>query len=181
MKAGLLLRIGIHLLGIWAIYTAITTGVYQAHLMISIGGFNVRLWFTDGTYVGGFFAYFVFPLLFAFCAFAFAGRIQRALLGPEGDAPLARDAFAPIGLWMIGCKILGLYLIADSGAGMIATMFEMVALRAGGGEFSESQVTSDIIANVVGIVAGVTLARRTEWVVRWCGALMRGEKTEAPP
>ncbi len=93
----------------------------------------------------------------------FAGKITRALLGSaaeetSGTVPLALAT-------KILIKLLALYLIGSFGGPMVATLYELLAVRSANTTVSEVQVTSDLIANGVGIAFGLWLGLRTDRVI----------------
>jgi hypothetical protein len=160
MTAGTLLRVGIHFIGLWALLGGLSSGAYYLHAHFS--GFAVDY---DGrdTLGSWLYGHAIIPLVFALFCFGFGGRIARFLLGATAEQSFDAEHSAPAIRVLI--KLLALYLFGLYAAPMAATAYEFMAVRAGNQSMSELQVTSDLIANGVGIAFSVWLGIRTDSVI----------------
>ena len=160
MKAGTLLRIGLYLVAVWALFTATTAGAYQ--LLYFIGNYQHGVGFFLQQMMPALAAYFVFPLVFAVGLFATAGRLERLLLGRRAEEPLGPVPAASRELLTTALQVLGAYLLITYGAALVATGFELFVLRARSEGLAHTQAVSDLIANLIGVGAGFVLLLRTE-------------------
>lgn len=163
MKAGTILRIGIYLVAVWALFTAVTAGAYQ--LLYFIRDYEHGLGFFLQHMMPALATYFVGPLVFAVVLFATAGRIERLLLGARADETVCASPTASRGLLTAALQVLGAYLLITYGAALVATGFELFALRVRNEELAHTKAISDLIANVVGVGAGVVLTLHTERIL----------------
>lgn len=161
MKVGLILRIGIYIIGLWSLYNGLTAAVYYCYSALTdrpgalLGSEN---------YNATLFGYAVVPLVFALMCFGFAGGITRVLLGSLAhEAVNTSAAKAPV----LKCcvKLLALYLIGFFAAPLVATIYELAAVKSGNRAFAEAQVTSDLIANGLGVGFALWLVFRTDRVI----------------
>ena len=158
MTAATLLRVGIHLLGVYALFTGLMSGVYYGYHALR----NVPTEFGTGVDAPAIFGYACVPLLFALACFGFAGKITRLLLGSRGDESIQGNST----FVRVAVKVLGLYFAGLYGAPLVATIFELAAVRSGNTAFSNEQVTSDLISNALGIAFAAYLLVRTDRVLR---------------
>ncbi|HEY1107434.1 MAG TPA: hypothetical protein VGE76_02340 [Opitutaceae bacterium] len=160
MKAGTLLRIGIYLVGLCWLISGVSSAVYYAHSAFS--GITTDLYGRDPS-AGMVYGYAVAPLLFALLSFAFGGRLSRGLLGAAAQEVIGA---ATPQVTRVLTKVLGLYLLGTYGGHLAATFYELMALGPANPSLSKVQVTSDLIANGVGVAFAVWFAFRTDSVVR---------------
>jgi hypothetical protein len=163
MKAGTLLRIGLYLVAIWALFTAATAGAFQLLYFIvnyenGVGFFLQQMMPSVATYL-------VCPLAFAVVLFATAGRVERFLLGAKAEEVVCAAPPASRGLLTAALQVLGVYILVIYGAALVATVFELFALRVRNEELAQTKAVSDLIANVVGVGAGCVLTLRTERIL----------------
>ena len=163
MNAGTLLRIGLYLVAIWALFTAATAGAYQ--LLYFAVSYDSGIGFLLQRTMPALATYFVCPLVFAVALFATAGRIERLLLGSRTGEPIGPTPVAGRALLAAALQVLGAYLFVIYGAALVATGFELFALRVRDEELAHTKAISDLIANVIGVGAGFVLTLRTERVL----------------
>lgn len=156
MKAGTLLRIGINVVGLWSLLSGLTSSVYYLHDFIS--GVTTDL---GGRPIFGalIFGHTVTPLLFALFCFGFAQKLTRFLLGAAADEAVAGISAKEAANVLL--KVLALYVLALYGPPLIATFFELIAIRSGNTQLSEVQVMSELISNGLGVALGLWLGLRT--------------------
>lgn len=159
MKACTLLRIGIHLVGLWWLISGVSSAVYYAHSALS--GITTDLYGRD-PFAGTVYGHAVAPLLFALLCFAFDGRLSRWLLGAAAQ-DVVEAATPRVARVLI--KVLGLYLLGTYGGPMGATLYEFMAARSANPRVSEVVVNSDLIANGLGLAFAFWFALRTDSVV----------------
>ncbi len=96
--------------------------------------------------------------------FGFARTISRVLLGSAAEE-LVGAATGSETFMRCCIKILALFMLGFYAAPLVATIFELVAIRSGNRTFTEAQVTSDLIANGLGVAFAFWLGLRTERVL----------------
>ncbi len=163
MKAGTLFRIGLYLVGFWALLTAATTGVNQlvyfcSHYELGVGLLAQQM-------MPAVLAYFLCPLVFAIGLFATGAALERRLLGGRGDERLEGGAAGGRGLLVVALQVLGVYLLVTYGAALVATVFEQFAQSIAADRGMRSKIASDFIANALGGGAGAVLTLRTGGVL----------------
>ena len=172
MRAGLLLRIALYVLGIYALQGALSHGVYYLHLGL-IGAPD-----PDPGRLGGpstryslIFGYCFTPLLFALACFGFAGAIERILLGTAGNERIEFSDASTGATLRVGIKLVGLFLVATYLGPLLSTAFEFVAARGGSSRFVNEQITSDFIFNLVGLGFGYFFCAQTNRVLKTLTAI----------
>jgi hypothetical protein len=173
MRAGLLLRIGILVVGISALYTLLTSGAYYVYLFFGLARDPAGL---GNDYAAGVAAYFLTPLVFAFVCFAFSSRIERFLLGRAGDERL-EIAAAPAALLGAGIKLVGVYQVSLYLGPLISTGYEYLAVKSSNPGVSSVQTNSDFLYNGAAILIGCLLCTRSAWVVR----TLQDDPAPSPP
>lgn len=171
MKTGALLRVGLYLIAMWSVFTAITTGCYQ--LVFFVKSYDSGAGVFAQAAAPAVLTHFVAPLCFACLLFVAAGRISRALLGVAIDV-LAVDA-APTALLVVGLKLLGCYLIVSYGAALLATIVELFQSQIRLSPGAEGKAMVDLIANIVGVVAGGAMALKTGLLIGRLGVTAASE------
>lgn len=156
MKASTLLRIGIYIVGLWSLLSGMTSSIYYLHEWLSAPMTDFAGQSILGSMV---FGHAVAPLMFGLFCFAFAGWITRVLLGRSADESV--NSIPPLATRIL-VKVLSLYLLGIYGPSLLATLYELLALRSGNLTLSEVQVTSDLIANAIGVAFGFWLGVRTD-------------------
>lgn len=167
MKAGTLLRIGIYLIALWWLVSAVSSALYYAH-STSLG--DTTDLYGRNLYAGTVYGHVVVPLLFVLLCFGFGGKLTRWLLGAVGEEVIGA---ATPRVARVLIKVLGLYLLGTYGPHMAATIYELLAVRSGNVSVSEVQVTDDLIANGVGLAFAFWFALRTDSVMT---IVMKDEK-----
>lgn len=162
MRAGLLLRLGLLTIGIFAIYTALTSGVDYMYLHLKGGGVAEGF---GHSYAAGAISYFLTPLSFAFICFAFASRIERLLLGRAAEERV-EITVRPELLLSVGIKLIGLYCLATYLGPLIATGYEYLGVKSQNPQVSEVQTNSDLIMNSVGLLLAYFLRVKTKWFTK---------------
>lgn len=162
MRAGLLFRIAIYTLAISAVYMLATSGVYylQIYFKSSFGAEEF-----SGSSATGVLAYFLMPLLFAFVGFAFAGNLEGFLLGSAANER-ADFAGGSHTLLAMGLKLLGVYFISAFVGPLVATIYELLAVRVENPAVSAVQINHDMLLNLVGMAAGFLLCTQTSRIAR---------------
>lgn len=160
MKAGTLLRIGIHLIGLWWLISAVSSALYYAY-STSLG--DTTDLYGRNLYAGTVYGHVVAPLVFTFLCFAFGGKFSRWLLGAAAQEVIGA-ATPQVARVLI--KLLGLYLLGTYGGHMAATIYELMAVGPANPGISNVQVNSDLISNGVGLAFAFWFGLRTESVLR---------------
>lgn len=150
-------EVGIRLLGVWALLTATTTGMYSLYLYcVYFNDHSVEnVWKVNQ--LGSIFSYLLFPLLFGIGALVFAKSISQFFYSNKDAEKEAKTDFYGIGL-----KLMGIYLAILGLAALVATFYEFLAVGAGNSAFHEEYVNSDLIFNMVQVFCGGFLALKTE-------------------
>jgi len=163
MKSGLLLKAGIYLLGLYALYNGAIWAVYYVGASISGDGFSNVFSEAQRPLV---YSNAIVPLLFALVSFGFAGRITLFLLGSESNHVILLGG-APDRLQLtLGIKLIGLYVLTNYAGHFVATVFELIAVKAGSRHFTAEQVFVDMLANTIGLGMAGWLLFRTNDVVK---------------
>lgn len=168
MKAGTLLRIGIYIVGLWALFSGLSSSLYYLHAALTgpTTDFAGREIFGSMVYGNA-----IVPLFFALTCFGFGSAITRLLLGKSAEEQV--DGLPPK-VTKVLLKLLALYFIGSYGGHMIATLYELLAVRSGNRALTEVQVTSDLIANGAVLAFAFWLGVRTDAIV---ALIMKDEKT----
>lgn len=167
MKAGTLLRIGIYLVGLWWLFSGVSSAVYYAHSAFS--GATTDFAGRD-LYGGTVYGYAIAPLVFALLCFSFGGKLARWLLGAAAQEVISA-ATPQVARVLI--KVLALYLLGTYGGHMAATIYELMAVGPANPAISRVQVTSDLLANGVGLAFAFWFGLRTDSVL---ALVMKDEK-----
>lgn len=162
MKAGTVLRVGIYLIGLWALYSGLTSLVYFGHAMLSQQSPALA---DIASHQPAIFGNAVVPLTFSLMCFGYGGLITRTLLGAAADEVAGPSLGGRLPV-KVGVKLLALYLLGVFAGPLVATLFELAAVRSGNRVFSEVQVLSDLIANGLGVAFAFWLGLRTDRVTR---------------
>jgi hypothetical protein len=160
MTHGTLLRIGIYLIGVWALLTAVTHGAYYTLELIDRWGSASDLYRAPSW--SALFAYGAFPLVFAVGAFGFARSIQRLLLGREGEAGIDRASLNRHQLLVIGLRLLGIYFLVTYLPGLASNLVEILIDRARSHLPVAPDLTSSFVYNLVGTLLALVLCTKTD-------------------
>lgn len=163
MKSGLLLKTGIYLLGLYALYAGAQWAVYYAGAYISAGGFSVDFPESQRPLV---YSNAVVPLLFALASFGFAGRITTFLLRRESNEVVILGGTPDRLQVTLGIKFIGLFVLSNHAGPFVATVFELIAVKSGSRHFATEQVFVDMIANTIGLSLAGLLLFRTDDVIK---------------
>ena len=163
MKPGALLRVGVYLIAMWSVFTAITTGSYQ--LVYFVQSYNLGVGLLAQASAPAVLTYLVVPLSFACLLFVAAGRIARGLLGAVAEEATEDVGVASRTLLLVGLKLLGCYLLVTYGAALLATIVEMSQSQIRFSPAAEAKAVVDLVANVVGVAAGSAMAVKTDLLI----------------
>ena len=162
MKAGILLRIGIYVIGVYSLQIGLSWAVYFTYAALSDTSWAAALIETSQASIYG---SAVLPLVFALGCFGFASSFERLLLGPASETLVILESASALVLVQIALRLLGVYLLCTYAGHFLATFLEMIAVRSGNTTFRAEQVMSDFIANGVALALAAWLLFRTDAVV----------------
>lgn len=121
---------------------------------------------TKGYHFSGLLGYGLIPLFLSSALLLFSGQIERFFLGGKADVTLETSALKEETVIIIGIRAMGVYFFCTYGSAMVATFFELIAIRAGNRQFEEAKVLADTIANGSGLAFSAILCFRTAYVAR---------------
>lgn len=180
MKTQTLLRVGIYLLGIFAIMTSVTNGAYYVLTFASAYDFDVGFFLQTTT--PKILCYFIFPLAFAFWAFGFAERSARLLLGHRAEEPVPGLLLSDRTLFTVAVQILGLYLVVEHGASCLSYLLEGFIHRARGTHQPDPRVVAEAAYSLAGLAGGLVLVLRANIIERKIRASSQAlQTTPIPP
>lgn len=163
MKAGILLRIGIYVIGLYSLQLGLGWAAYFGYAALADTTYGEAIIESSHASIWG---SAVVPLVFALACFGFASAITRVLLGAEAETVVILEAASASTLVRVGIKLLGLYTLCSTGGYFLGTFYELIAVRSGNTAFKEEQVVSDLITNGVSLALAGWLLFRTEDVAR---------------
>lgn len=162
MKQGTLLRILILAIGLYVLSGSIT-GIFSSLWALKDYRFLDPL--TRDYQMSILIGYGLFPLLVSSILLFFSQRIERFFLGGQSDIVLPSVNLDAGTVLKAALRVLGIYFFCTYGSAMAATIYEMIAFKAGNQQFTEAQVTADTIANGVGLALASALCFKTPQVI----------------
>jgi hypothetical protein len=158
------LRVGILLFGLYAVFEAVTNGVYYVLMFVST--FEADAGAFVQASAPSVLSHFVLPLAFASLAFGFSGRITRFLIGrSEAAESTSRDLSTP-SVFVIGTQLIGLYFVVSHGAGTASHLIEWFISKARDAIPANPMAPGEIAFNVAGLAGGLFLILKARFIER---------------
>ncbi len=157
-----IIEVGIKLIGIHALVTALTDGLSNLHQAIADWSLVGDGLFGRSYYAGNVIAYLLIPLLVFVTAVLFGRKIARKI---TIDSPNEKIEIERSNLLKVGLRILGLYILIFNGAGALSYLFELFAIEAGNLNYESLRVKADLVYHAVAMLSGIYILMRTNKII----------------